>query len=186
MTQSDPDLSTRYPTVRFADALDELRREAAARRRTYPDWIARGRMTQAEADYQLAILDAIAADVTRRARWAGTGTRLPPAEHSFTWHQRREAIAREMDQRTRLYPDWIAKGRLDQAEAARRIECLRAVADLFDDGHDWHARNGLRIFLGHDPATAAEAEAQAEFWQHYTTVMQARGLMPPAQEALAL
>lgn len=180
-----PDLSTRHPGVRFADALDELRRELAARRRTYPDWITRGRMTQAEADHQLALFEAIAADVERYARFVSTRQLAPPA-HKFSWHLRREALRREADLRARIFPEWIAKGRLDQAEADRRTAALAAVADLFDDGFDWHASNGLRVLLDVTPTNAAQAEAQGQWWAHYTTVMQARGLMAPAQEALAL
>lgn len=186
MTDSvTPDLSTRHPGVRFADALAELRREVEARRRTYPDWITRGRMTQPEADHQLALFQAIAADVERYARFVSTRDLAPPS-HAFTWHQRREALRRETDLRARIFPEWIAKGRLDQAEADRRSTILAAIVDLFDDGFDWHARNGLRIIFDATPATAPEAEAQGEWWDHYSTVMQARGLMPPAQEALAL
>lgn len=181
-----PDLSTRHPTVSFADALDELRREIAARRRTYPDWITRGRMTQAEADHQLALFEAIAADVERYARFVSTRQLAPPA-HKFSWHQRREALRREADLRARIFPEWIAKGRLEQGEADRRTSILAAITDLFDDGFDWQPRNGhARIGFGTDPVTPAEREALAEWHDHYTTVMQARGLMAPAQEALAL
>lgn len=181
-----PDLSTRHPAVRFADVLDELRRERDARRRTYPGMVQLGRMQQAEADHQLAIVDALIDDVTRYARWAGTGQPLPAATHKFNWHQRRAAIARELDYRARIYPRWIETGRIDAADAARNTERLTALAEIFDDGFDWHARNGLRIFHGYDPQTEAEHEAQQQWFTHFTTVMQARGLMPPAQEALAL
>lgn len=37
-------------------------REAKMRRRVYPRWVSDGRMTQASADKQIAIMDAIAAD----------------------------------------------------------------------------------------------------------------------------
>lgn len=193
MTDSvTPDLSTRHPTVRFADAMDELRREVAARRRTYPDWITRGRITQAEADHQTALFEALIDDVGRYALFvahnaAFKGKPIQPPTHSFTWHQRRSAIARELDQRARLYPQWVEKGRMQQSDATRRTDCLAAIADLFDDGFDWHAHNGLRgTYLNVNPTTPAEEQAQADWWAHYTTVMQARGHMAPAQEQLAL
>lgn len=186
-----PDLSTRHPQVRFADALAELRREVEARRRIYPDWITRGRITQAEADHQIALFEAIGADVERYARFVQTRTLptriLAARAHPFTWHQRREALRREQALRATAYPDWIAKRRLEQAEATRRNHILAAVTDLFDDGFDWHPRNGARaILFAHEPATAAEAEGQAEWHDHYRTVMQARGLMPADQKELAL
>lgn len=178
-----PDLSTRYPEVRIADALEELRRERAARVRTYPGQIQLGRMTQPEADHQLALIDAIAEDVTRYGRFIAT-RRMEKATHEFSWRMRRAAIARELDQRARLYPEWIAKGKLEQAEADKATRRLCAIADLFDDGWDWHARNGLRVLAHQTPATAAEAEAQDEWHTHFRTVMQARGYMPADQKEL--
>ncbi|MBS8227138.1 hypothetical protein [Vannielia litorea] len=41
---------------------EAARREAELRRRVYPRWVADGRMTQAEADRQIAVMEAIAAD----------------------------------------------------------------------------------------------------------------------------
>lgn len=178
-----PDLSTRYPEVRIADALEELRRERAARERTYPNQIQLGRMTKAEADHQLALIEAIAEDVTRYGRFIAT-RRMEKPTHEFTWHIRRAAIARELEQRRRLYPEWIAKGKLEQAEADKATNRLSAVADLYDDGWDWHARNGLRILFNATPANQAEAEAQAEWWTHYRTTMQARGYMADDQKEL--
>lgn len=186
MTNSvTPELSTRYPEVRVPDALDELRRESAARHRTYPQSVQLGRMTQAEADYQIALVDALIEDMTRWGRFLTT--RAPqPAQHTFTWHQRRAAITRELAYRARVYPDWIARGKLEQADADKATGRLSAIADFMDDGWDWHARNGLRILFDVQPATAAEAEAQAEWSDHYTTVMQARGYLPANQKELAL
>lgn len=180
-----PELSTRYPEVRVPDALDELRRERAARTRTYPQAVKLGRMTQVEADYQIAMVDALTEDITRWGRFLATRTPQPP-QHSFTWHQRRAAITRELEYRARVYPDWIARGKLEQTEADKATRRLSAIADFMDDGWDWHARNGLRILFNVQPATAAEAEAQAEWWDHYHTVMQARGYMPADQKELAL
>ena len=37
-------------------------REVKMRRRVYPRWVAQGRMTQAEADHQIRVMEAIAAD----------------------------------------------------------------------------------------------------------------------------
>lgn len=37
-------------------------REVKMRRRVYPRWVAEGRMTQADADYQIHVMEAIAAD----------------------------------------------------------------------------------------------------------------------------
>jgi hypothetical protein len=42
-------------------------REATMRRRVYPGWVAVGRMTQAEADRQIALMDEIARDYRARS-----------------------------------------------------------------------------------------------------------------------
>lgn len=181
----NPDLSTRYPEVRVPDALDELRRERAARRRTYPQQVQLGKMTQPEADHQIALVEALIDDVTRWARFL-TSRQIAPQSHQLTWHQRRAAIARELEYRARVYPQWIALGKLEPAEAEKATRRLSAIADLFDDGFDWHARNGLRILFNATPATSAETEAQTEWHTHYRTVMQARGFMPLDQKELAL
>lgn len=178
-----PDLSTRYPEVRVADALEELRRERAARLRTYPSQIDRGRMTQADADHQIALLDAVAESVTRWGHFLVRRERQP-SESPYSWHQRRSAIARELEQRARLYPEWIALGKLAQSDADKATRRLAAIADLYDDGWDWHARNGLRILFDVTPANAAEAQAQAEWWDHYRTTCQARGYMAADQKEL--
>ena len=41
---------------------DAALREAKLRRRLYPRWVADGRLTQGEADMQIAVMEAIAAD----------------------------------------------------------------------------------------------------------------------------
>lgn len=48
--------------VTLADKIRSLRREIAMRHRVYPGRIAAGRMTQAEADREIEIADAILAD----------------------------------------------------------------------------------------------------------------------------
>lgn len=181
-----PQVSTRFPDVTLADVLDELRREQTARRRTYPQQVERCRMTQAEADHQLALVAGLIEDVNRYHTRCILQQALPPATHGFTWAQRRATITRELAQRARLYPQWIASGKLDQADADRATMRLTALADIYDDGFDWHATNGLRVLFGTDAKTEAEREAQNQWHHHYTTTMQARGYLPPAQEQLAL
>lgn len=42
-------------------------REVEMRRRVYPGWVAKGRMKQEEADFQIAVMDEIGADYKRLA-----------------------------------------------------------------------------------------------------------------------
>lgn len=152
----------------FADVRAELAREAAARASFYPTYVAKFRMTQADADHQLAILAAIAADLE-----AVIAIRTPDHMRSpqpFTWSQKRDALLRELDQRNRFYPDWIAKGRFDQAEGNRRIAALAAMLALYDDGLTWQP----------DPP-GCDAETRRAQWR---TV--AAALAPETQQQLAL
>jgi len=48
-----------------------LRREIAMRRRVYPGWVRAGRMTQAEADREMAVMTAILADYRSRDLFDG-------------------------------------------------------------------------------------------------------------------
>lgn len=49
-------------TFTTTDKRKAAEREAAMRRRVYVRWVADGRMTQAAADEQIAVMEAIAAD----------------------------------------------------------------------------------------------------------------------------
>ncbi len=53
---------------------DAALREVKMRRRVYPRWVADGRMTQAKADEEIAIMEAIAADYAEPDLFDG-GTR---------------------------------------------------------------------------------------------------------------
>ena len=50
-----------------AEKLAEVRRELAMRRRVYPRLVDGGKLTQAESDRQIAIMEAVAVDYERRA-----------------------------------------------------------------------------------------------------------------------
>ena len=98
----------------FAALRAELVREAEARRRTYPGQIDKGRMTAQDAAWQHGVLAAIVQDLA--AVIAVAVPALPPSPYS--WADKRSALTRELDQRRRFYPGWIAKGRLDEGQAA--------------------------------------------------------------------
>ena len=48
--------------ITTADKRAAAEREVKMRRRVYPGWVAKGRMTQADADLQIRVMEAIAAD----------------------------------------------------------------------------------------------------------------------------
>lgn len=117
----------------FAQVRAELARELQARRRLYPDRIAKGRMDPQEADFQQAIIAAIAQDLD--AVIAVAVPQLP--RRAFTWAQKRQALLRELEYRARFYPEWIAKGRLTRDQADHQSACLAAMLALYDDGLTW-------------------------------------------------
>jgi hypothetical protein len=49
----------------FADKLAEVKREIAMRKNVYPAFIARGRLTQEQAERHIAVMSAIADDYER-------------------------------------------------------------------------------------------------------------------------
>ncbi len=41
--------------------------------------------------------------------------------------RQREAVARELNMRVRVYPRWVADGRMTKAKADEEIACMQAV-----------------------------------------------------------
>jgi hypothetical protein len=153
-----------FPGMSWALARAELDRELAWRRRTWPDRVAGGRMPKAEADYGLAILAAIAADVDRMAH---SGPGFPPAPHAYGWAERRAALLREIEARDRDYPELIAGGRLTADRAAHQLQALRAILWRYDCGFDWRPTNGTPAQSAQDmlddrPETPQQRETWAE------------------------
>lgn len=184
--------SPRYPGVTYADVAAELTREAAARRRAYPGMIEQGRMTaeDAEAGYRIA-----AAWLEDLARFVGYLQIPAPRPHAmpfqyrtqgFTWAERRAAIAREQDQRARFFPRSIASARLDAAEAQRRNDRLAVMAEIYDDGLDWHDSFGTRpifpLITANQVKDPAQREALEQWLAHVHHTLAARAGETDQQE----
>lgn len=166
------DITIHHPGISYAHAAAEIGRELEQRRRVYPDRVAKLRMTQAEADYQIAIFTAIAADV---AAMTVPMRHYVPATHSFSWDERMKALQRELDYRRRFYPEWIAKMRLSQAKADHQIACIAAILRRYREGFGWTPANGTPSIpwadAGKRPRTAAECatdEERAALWRYPT------------------
>ncbi len=140
-----------FAALRAADGITpdaiaaELTREATHREAVYKTEVAKGRMTRAQADYGVSIFQTMAADMAR------IGTATPPEpDPRFPWGERRDALNRELAFRARAYPEWIAKGRLTQAAAARQSAALAAALDAYEGGWDMPTddrERGTRIYL---------------------------------------
>ena len=126
---------TLFPGITYASMTAEAERELASRRRLYPDRVAHGRMKPEEAEYQIDIMAAIAADTVCMGIF---GLAVPmPCLHRFSWTDRRRAIERELDMRDRFYPQWIASLRMTQANADRQMAAMKAILWRYDCGFDW-------------------------------------------------
>jgi len=60
-------VSDLFPAT-LADMVREAEREVALRRRVYPRWVEAGRMKAHHAERQIALMEAIAAELARRER----------------------------------------------------------------------------------------------------------------------
>ncbi|GGD74130.1 hypothetical protein [Croceicoccus mobilis] len=153
----------RHRDVTLADALAELQREYHARDLTFPEWLKKGRMTDTESRYEREIFAAMVNDFRRQI--AGQPSRTE--SHGFTWAQRRAALQRELAWRAGAYPEWIAKGRMLQAEADTRTARLSAVLANYEEGWDWHPDPADRRPLHEQwrPVQAAIAATQPDAQQ---------------------
>jgi hypothetical protein len=171
-----------FPAITFAHLEAELRRELEARAGFYPGRVSKGNMLQAEADRELAAAAAWLEDVARiRDLWtapAASPLRLssPPGSSSrqaiaeqgaggaLSWRDRRSSLLREMGLRRRVYPEWVASGRLLEHQAAHRLACLECLLALYEDGWDWRGSDGLTPMfsaLAAEEFTALRAEIDA-------------------------
>jgi hypothetical protein len=186
-----------HPGITAHHVLAECARELEQRRSFYPRRIAEGRMTQAEADAQLAIAAAWHADVARviafeeaaAGAWAGflAGSGpvppLPAPDHALSWATRREGLRRELAMRARVWPSRIAEGRMSAHQAQHRRECLMALAARYDDGFDWRASNGQRTHFGRIDASEDILAARRE-WDAHRAALQLYENPPQQQELL--
>lgn len=159
-----------HPAIPLAAIGRELERERRQRRQFYPNRVKSGNMLPAEAERQLALVDAWLEDCTRiQACWFDTRGSLPWApRHGFTWQERRAGLLRELELRDRVYPRWIADGRVLEKDAAHRIACLQCLLEVYEDGWDWRGSDGR--LPSQSPA------AEAEYRQLRADVAQRKGI----------
>jgi hypothetical protein len=50
----------------------------------------------------------------------------------ITTEDKLREVERELKMRRRLYPQWIARGQIDESDAKRRIEVMQAIADDYE------------------------------------------------------
>jgi hypothetical protein len=126
----------RWGDVCWRHVARDIVTEIAQRRRVYPDRVAHGQMTPEEAEYQIAIFNALVADV---ARIMANACDTPP-DHRYSRAARIDALLRERSYRQRLYPKWVTTGQITQDKADHRMACLDALLERFDEGLDWDSQ----------------------------------------------
>lgn len=104
----------------------ELRVELADRQRLYPARVVKGRMTRVEADKELRVWRGILQAFDVRAD-------RPAAGPEATWTEQAHGLRREIGLRRRYYPQWVLAGRVEGAEADRKLLLLEQWHDLL-----WH------------------------------------------------
>lgn len=96
---------------------EEIARELHRRRPYYTKQIDRHRMTQADADREIDCMKAILADLDGDMQ----------AGNAFPWEAKIHCLRREIGMRRKFYPEWIAKGTVDKAQAKIQLERMEAV-----------------------------------------------------------
>lgn len=150
------DISTRPPfDVEHDELAAELEAELADRRAFYGRQVAKGKMLQADADRHIDLLAAIRDDLSfARAdgRWLG-------ARHG--WDAKVRELRRELAIRRSYWPRRIAAPAdpLDQATAARRMECLEAVHFKY-----WIELFGFDTEVADQPRDRGRTRIRAELW----------------------
>lgn len=177
---SSPIKAGRCPGISWNDVTRDIATEIAQRRRLYPDRVARGQMSSEEADYQIAIFGALAADV---ARIMANACDQAPA-HRYSRAARIDALLRERSYRQRLYPKWVTTGQISADQATHRTHCLDALLERFDEGLDWVATNGK--WISDSSATPAEIAATRAELEQLSAIYNRRWHGEQAQEQLAL
>lgn len=57
----------------------------------------------------------------------------PPSTADVTVERKIDALEREIRLREKVYPRWVASGRLEEQEAARRLLVLQAILEDYRD-----------------------------------------------------
>lgn len=129
--------------VEALETLDDMAAEAEAelalRQQRYPDRVRKGRMAPDDADREIRIMAALADQLSRRR-----GDRRGTA----TWSEIIQCLRREILDRRDRYPQLVGAGRVDEAEANRKLRLIESIHDM-----EWN-------MTWHDEAKAARAATE--------------------------
>jgi hypothetical protein len=93
--------------------------------------VAKGRLNQREADWRSGVVADIRADLLHAFAPLADNEIREPNDSRVAWHDKVRWISRELEARRELYPNLVAKGRITEADAARRIGAIAALHRLY-------------------------------------------------------
>lgn len=116
-----------------AELVAEIDRDLADRLAHYPEQVRKGRLRREEAEYLTDLLRDIRADLLFEFRPLGAGEILDPIAHAprVTWQNKVRWINGEIEHRKERLPELVAKGRIIQADADRRISAIEHLRRLY-------------------------------------------------------
>jgi hypothetical protein len=108
-------------------------RELAVRETAFPELVTKGRVRQEEADWNLGVIRDMRADLlfafaSVEGEIRGSWDR---PDNSVTWADKVRWIERELEDARRRFPELVAKGRIDAADAQRRTSTLEHLRRLY-------------------------------------------------------
>lgn len=128
--------------------------EIAQRRASYPGYVRRGQMTQAEADRHLVLIGAVAADL-----------RGATPDDGPAWADKVGELRREIMLRRRLYPRRVADRRTTEEQARAQMEAMEGVHWQFWIRLTGWTRRGDGPTLSDRLQPVREQAAAVEAWE---------------------
>ncbi len=124
-------------SIGLAECAAELRREASLRVDRYPALVARGRLSEMDAQAEIAIMGAMAAELS----WAAMGSHGNSPINSYSWQQKIHCLRREINIRRGYYPKAVTARRMT-------IEGARLHLSAIEAAHKWYWHDGLNFMEG--------------------------------------
>jgi hypothetical protein len=114
----------------FVGASDQ---ELADVGRDHVDQVRKGRLTQREADYVVALLRDVRSDLAHAFTvipWQ-TGESIERGDPAVRWRAKVRWIKQELEARSRDYPELVAKGRLLERDAKLKLRMIATLHRLY-------------------------------------------------------
>jgi hypothetical protein len=114
----------------FVAAIDQELADVAA---AHVDQVRKGRLSQKEADYVVAVLRDMRSDLAHAFSvipWQ-SGDSIERPDPAVPWRQKVRWVKLELEQRRADYPELVRKGRLEESVARRKLAMIRTLHRLY-------------------------------------------------------